>query len=162
MGERPDENNLQKNNRQKPTKRNPRQSFGRTGERTQNHEGKANTDWSLGDRVWADLFDPLCTKDGDLAERAAKLFMYLLMELENEGAKGATNAAICIENALDRIFPYTPVGQTCKILFLVSLGKDFPAKPDSLAVLSEAMKRTRAALKRASDEQPRQRKRSRR
>lgn len=123
---------------------------------------KNHTDWSLGDRVWADLFDPLFARDGDLAERAAKLFMYLLLELENEGPKGATNAAICIENALDRIFPYTPVGRTCKILFLVSLGKDFPAKTDSLAVLSEAMKRARAALKRASAEEPEQRKRSRR
>ena len=123
---------------------------------------KDKIDWRLGERVWADLFDPLSVNDEDLALRAAKLFRYLLLELENEGAKGAANAAICIENALDRIFLRTPVGRTCKILFLVSLGEDFPAKPNSLAVLSEAMKRMRAALKQASDEQPKQRKRSRR
>lgn len=34
------------------------------------------------------------------------------------------------------------------ILFQVSLGKDFPAQSDRLAVLSEAMKQTRAALER--------------
>lgn len=128
----------------------------------QDHEEKAKTDWWLDDRVWIDLFAPLFAKDGSLADRAAKLFDYLLLELENGGSKGATHAAICIENALDRIFPYTSLGRTCKILFLVSLGKDFPAKRDSLAVLSEAMKRTRAALERGPDKQPRQRKRSRR
>jgi hypothetical protein len=35
------------------------------------------------------------------------------------------------------------------ILFQVSLGEDFPAKNDTLAVLSEAIVRVEAALKRA-------------
>lgn len=127
----------------------------------QDHE-ENKTDWCLDDRVCAELFAPLFAKDGSLADRAAKLFDYLLLELENGGAKGATHAAISIENALDRIFPYTSLGRTCKVLFLVSLGKDFPAQPDELAVLSEAMQRTRAALERGPDKPLKKRKRSRR
>lgn len=128
----------------------------------QNHEEKAKTDLWLDDRVWIDLFAPLFAEDGSLADRAAKLFDYLLLELENGGSKGATHAAICIESALQLIFPYTSLGRTCMILFQVSLGKDFPAKPDTLAVLSEAMKRTRLALERGPDKQPSHRKRLRR
>lgn len=98
------------------------------------------------DSVWLDLFEPLFfAEDTNVAERAATLFHSLLVELEN-GPKGTTNAAICIENALRLIFPYTRMGRGCMILFQVSLGRDFPSNKDSLAMLSEAMKRTRAAL----------------
>jgi hypothetical protein len=103
-------------------------------------------DSSFDDSVWLDLFEPLFfAEDTSVVERAAKLFHGLLVELEN-GPKGITNAAVCIENALRLIFPYTKMGRACMILFQVSLGKDFPAHKDSLAILSEAMKRTRAAL----------------
>jgi hypothetical protein len=70
-------------------------------------------------------------------------FDYLLLEMEN-GTKGSTQVGICIENALRLIFPYTSVGRTCMILFQVSLGKDFPVQPDTLATLAEAMRRTEA------------------
>lgn len=121
-----------------------------------------DSQWSLDDRVWLDLFEPLFfAEDTRKADGAAKLFHSLLAEIE-DGSKGITNAAICIENALRLIFPFTKMGRACMILFQVSLGKDFPAKADSLAILSEAMKRTRAALERASRSQPKpRRKRSR-
>lgn len=107
-------------------------------------------DSSFDDSVWLDLFGPLYfSADTRQADRAARLFHDLLVELEN-GPMGATNAAICIENALRLIFPYTKMGRACMILFQVSLGKDFPSRKDSLAVLSEAMKRTKAALERGS------------
>jgi len=115
------------------------------------------------DSVWLDLFEPLHYEgDTEVADRAAKLLDHLLLEIE-DGPMGVTNAAISIENALRLIFPFTAMGRACMILFLVSLGKDFPAKSDSFAVLSEAMKQTRAALERGPDKRSRrQRKRSRR
>lgn len=109
-------------------------------------------DSSFDETVWLGLFEPLFAEDGSLADRAAKLFDGLLTELEN-GPKGVTRAAICIEDALRLIFPFTSLGRACMIMFLVSLGKDFPAQRDTLDVLSEAMKRTKAALKHASIKQ---------
>ena len=108
-------------------------------------EVNSKTDSWRDERVWLELFQPLFAEDGDLADRAAKLFDYLLLEIDN-GQKGVTHVAICLENALRLIFPYTSVGRTCMILFQVSLGKDFPPHPDTLAALTEAMKRTRIAL----------------
>jgi hypothetical protein len=99
------------------------------------------------ERVWLELFQPLFAGDGDLADRAAKLFDYLLLELDN-GPKGITHVGIALENALRLIFPYTSLGHACMILFQVSLGKDFPPQADTLATLTEAMKRTKAALER--------------
>lgn len=113
------------------------------------------------ERVWLELFQPLFAKDGDLADRAAKLFDSLLLEMDN-GPKGITHVSICLENALRLIFPYTRLGHACMILFQVSLGKDFPPKADALATLTEAMKRTKAALQRGPVRMKQQRKHSRR
>jgi len=106
---------------------------------------KAKTALCLDERVWLELFQPLFAGDGDLAERTAKLVDNLLLELD-KGPMGVTRVGICLENALRLIFPYTPVGRACMILFQVSLDKNFPPKPDTLATLTEAMKRTKAAL----------------
>jgi hypothetical protein len=113
------------------------------------------------ERVWLELFQPLFAEDGNLADRAAKLFDYLSLEIEN-GPNGTTRVGICLENALRLIFPYTSVGRTCMILFQVSLGKDFPPQPDTLATLTEAMKRTKTALERGPDRSRQRRKQSRR
>ena len=99
------------------------------------------------ERVWLELFQPLFARDGDLADRAAKLFDYLSLEIEN-GPQGITHVGTCLENAFRLIFPYTSMGRACMILFQVSLGKDFPREPDTLATLTEAIKRTKAALER--------------
>lgn len=116
-----------------------------------------DSQWWLDDKVWLDLFKPLFfAADTKQADHAAKLFHDLLAEIE-QGPKGITTAAICIENALRLIFPFTKMGRACMILFQVSLGKDFPAKTDSLAVLSEAIKRTKAALERSPVSQPKKR-----
>lgn len=102
-----------------------------------------NPDSSFDDTVWLDLFEPLFfAEDTGVAERVAKLLDHLLTEIDR-GPEGITNAALSIEKALRLIFPFTRTGRACMILFQVSLGKDFPAQKDSLAVLSEAMKRTR-------------------
>ena len=113
------------------------------------------------ERVWLELFQPLFARDGDLADRAAKLFDYLSLEIDN-GPMGVTHVSTCIENAFRLIFPCTSMGRACMILFQVSLGKDFPAQPDTLDTLTEAMKRTKAALERGPVSQKKRRKRSRR
>lgn len=120
------------------------------------YKDKSKTDLWNDERVWLELFQPLFADDGDLAERAAKLFDCLSLELD-KGPMGITHVGISLENALRLIFPYTATGRACMILFQVSLGKDFPAKADSLAIISEAMKRTRVALERASRSQSKQR-----
>lgn len=125
------------------------------------HKDKSKTDQWNDERVWLELFQPLFAEDGDLAERAAKLFDCLSLELD-KGSMGITHVGICLENALRLIFPYTPTGRACMILFQVSLGKDFPPQPDTLATLTEAMKRTKAALERGPVRQRKRRKQSRR
>lgn len=114
-------------------------------------------------KAWSDLFKHLFYEsDSSTADHTAKLLNYMLLELD-KGPKGIDNAASCIEDALRLLFPFTSVGRTCWILFLVSLDPDFPAKPDSSAVLSEAMKLAKAALERGPvSEQKQRRKRSRR
>ena|SRR6266404_2799988 len=107
----------------------------------------------LGDKVWLDLLEPMLFEDSALADQAAKLWHYLLLEIES-GPEGVTRAAVCLENALRLTFPFTTTYQACMILFQESLGDDFPAKKDSLAVLSEAIVRVKAALRRAARSHP--------
>jgi hypothetical protein len=107
----------------------------------------------LGDKVWLDLLEPMLFEDSALADRAAKLWHYLLIEIES-GPEGVTRAAVCLENALRLTFPFTTTYQACMILFQESLGNDFPDQKDSLAVLSEAIVRVKAALKRAARSHP--------
>ena len=102
----------------------------------------------LSDQVWLDLLEPMLSDDSALADRAAKLWHYLMVEIES-GPEGITNAAVCLENALRLTFPFTTTYQTCMALFQESLGDDFPAKENSLEVLSEAIVRVRTARKRA-------------
>jgi hypothetical protein len=102
----------------------------------------------LGDKVWLDLLEPMLFEDSALADRAAKLWHHLLLEIES-GPEGVTRAAVCLENALRLTFPFTTTYQACMILFQESLGDDFPAKNDSLEVLSEAIVRVKSALRRA-------------
>lgn len=107
-------------------------------------------EWAwLGDQVWLDLLEPMLFEDSALADRAAKLWHYMLVEIES-GPDGVTNAAVCLENALRLTFPFTTTYQACMILFQESLGDDFPAKTGSLEVLSEAMIRVKRALRRAA------------
>lgn len=111
-------------------------------------DDKTEPKWLDEDKVWLDLLEPMLLEDPALADRAARLWHYLLAEIER-GPEGVTRAAQCIENALRLTFPFTKTYRACMILFQVSLGDDFPAKDDSLEVLSEAIVRVRAALKRA-------------
>lgn len=101
----------------------------------------------LDDQVWLELLEPILLKDPGLAERAAKLWHHLLAEIES-GPEGVTRAAQSLKNALRLTFPFTKTYKACMILFQVTLGDDFPAQKDSLAVMSEAIVRIKAALKR--------------
>jgi hypothetical protein len=115
--------------------------------------------WWLDNDIWLDLLRPLFHEDSSQADRAAKLFYRLLGEIES-GEEGVTHAAICIENALRLTFPFTDTYRACEIFFQVSLGENFPPNLDSIALLTEAMKRTKAALERASKSQPKRRRKS--
>lgn len=114
-----------------------------------------DSQWWLDDRVWLDLFEPLFNENPELADRAAKLWHRLLAELE-DGSKGVTHAMICIENALMLTFPFTYTYRACRVFYQVSLGENFPPNLDTMARLTEAMKRTKAALVRGPVSQPKQ------
>ena len=96
----------------------------------------------LSDQVWLDLLEPMLSEDSARADRAAKLWHHLLVQIES-GPEGVTNAAVCLENALRLTFPFTSTYKACMILFQESLGDDFPPKDDSLEVLSEAIVRVK-------------------
>lgn len=106
---------------------------------------KDESQWWLDDDLWLELFGPLFSENPELADHAAKLWHRLLAKIE-DGPEGVTHAAICIENALHLTFPFTNTYHACRILFEVSLGEKFPPNLDTMALLTEAMKRTRAAL----------------
>lgn len=119
-----------------------------------------DSQWWLDDMVWLDLFNPAFHENSSKADRAAKLWHRLLAEIES-GEEGATRVAWCLENALRLTFPFTDTYRACEILFQVSLGENFPPNLDSIELLTEAMKRTKAVLERASRSQSkRRRKRS--
>jgi hypothetical protein len=115
-----------------------------------------DSQWWLDDRVWLDMFEPLFAEDPKQADRAAKLWHRLLAEIESR-EEGVTHAAICIENALRLTFPFTETYRACRILFEVSLGKNFPPNREPMALLTEAMKQTKVALDRASRSQSKRR-----
>lgn len=64
-----------------------------------------NPKW-LNDQAWLDLLEPMLLEDPALAERAAKLWHHLLVEIES-GPEGATRVAEFLENAL-QLTSHTP------------------------------------------------------
>ena len=118
-----------------------------------------DSEWWPDDRVWLDLFNPTFREDSSKAARAAKLWHQLLSELES-GPRGATRVAWCLENALRLTFPFTDTYHACRILFEVSLDETFPSNLNTMELLTEAMKRTRAALQ-AAESRPRKKRRRR-
>ncbi len=119
-----------------------------------------NRQWWLDDSIWLDLFIPALRENSGKAERAAKLFQSLLMEIENS-PQGTGRAIECLENALRLAFSFTAMYRTCHILFQASLADDFPRDLDSIERLTEAMKRVNAELRRASKSRPKKRRRAR-
>ena len=117
-----------------------------------------DSEWWLDDQVWLDLFNPTFHEDSSKADRAAKLWHQLLAEIES-GPQGATRVAWCLENALRLTFPFTETYHACRILFDVSLGESFPPNLDTMELLTEAMKRTRAALRDAESKTTQKRQR---
>jgi len=109
--------------------------------------------WWLDDDLWLDLFTPLFWEYPELADHAAKLSHRLLDKIE-DGPEGVTQAAICIENALRLTFPFTNTYHACRILFEVSLGENFPPDLDTTALLTEALRRTKAAQEQGPVSEP--------
>ncbi|PYP88996.1 MAG: hypothetical protein DMF61_04665 [Blastocatellia bacterium AA13] len=101
---------------------------------------------------WPDLLALALDKDPHRAERVARLFHYLLADIES-GPEGATRAIESLENAFRLAFSFTKTYRTCLILFMVSLGEDFPPDLDSMELLTEAMRRLKVELRRASRSQ---------
>ena len=103
-------------------------------------------DW-LSEERWLDLLAPALDKDPDRADRVAKLFHYLLVEIES-GPKGSTRAIQSLESAFRLTFSFTKTYRACLILFMASLGEDFPPDLGSIELLMEAMSRLEAEMKR--------------
>ena len=108
-----------------------------------------NRQWWLDDSVWLDLFIPALRENSGNAERAAKLFHSLLVEIENN-PQGAVRAIECLERALRLAFSFTSMYRTCHILFQASLADDFQPNLGSMERLTEAMRQVKIELRRAS------------
>ena len=115
-----------------------------------------DSQWWLDDSVWLDLFIPALHGDSAKAERAAKLFHRLLVEIENDPCD-SLRVIECLERGLRLAFSFTPMYRTCHILFQASLADNFPSDLDSMERVTEAANRVRAELKRASRSQPKAR-----
>jgi hypothetical protein len=61
---------------------------------------------TLEDLPWLELFAAAFTEDSALAEQAARLWHYLVTEIER-GPEGATNARHHLERAIRLTFPFT-------------------------------------------------------
>ena len=64
----------------------------------------------LDDEVWLELLEPMMMDDPTRADRAARLWSYLLSEIDS-GPEGVVRARQCLENALRVTFPFS---QTCR------------------------------------------------
>ena len=76
------------------------------------------------DNIWLELFEAAFQEDGALAERAARLWHYLLCQIES-GPEGITCARQSLENAIRIAFPFTETFRSCRNLFEASLSETF-------------------------------------
>ena len=72
------------------------------------------------DMIWLELFEAAFMDDGKLAERAARLWQYLVSQIES-GPEGITNARQSLETAIRLIFPFTEIYKSCRDQFEASL-----------------------------------------
>ena len=72
------------------------------------------------DEIWLEIFEAAFLDDPDVAVKAARLFHYLLMQIES-GPQGITNARQCLENGIRLVFPFTANYKACRDKFEESL-----------------------------------------
>ena len=92
------------------------------------------------DSIWLELFEAAFLDDDSVAEQAAKLWYYLLSQIES-GPKGITAARQCLENGIRLTFPFTTTYKTCRSLFELSLAEDFDPENAPLTILKAAMQK---------------------
>ena len=98
--------------------------------------------------VWLDLLIPALREDPEQAERAARFFHSLLVDIE-ENPQGSVRAIECLETALMVASHSLQCIGRVIFCFQASLGEDFPSGLDSMERVAEAMRRVKAELKRA-------------
>ena len=101
-----------------------------------------DTEAWLDDEVWLELLEPMLMEDAALALRAAKLWHYLLSEIES-GPLGITHARQCLENAIRLTFSFTEAHKACRTLFELSLADDFKEDNDPVTILTNAIDRAK-------------------
>ena len=72
------------------------------------------------DALWLELFEQAFSDNAALAEKAARLWQYLLTQIES-GPAGATEARHCLERAIRLTFPFTEMYRDCRDRFEDSL-----------------------------------------
>jgi hypothetical protein len=70
--------------------------------------------------LWLELFEGAFSDDAALAEKAARLWQYLLTQIES-GPEGVTHARDCLERAIRLTFPFTEMYKECRDRFEASL-----------------------------------------
>jgi hypothetical protein len=77
--------------------------------------------WYYDDDLWLDLIGEL---DDSQAEHMARLLHLLIKKIQKPN--GAFKVRCCLENGRRVIFPFTPFGNECKLLFIESLHQPGP------------------------------------
>ena len=94
----------------------------------------------MNDNDFLELFDATFLEDPALAERAAKLWHYLLTEIER-GPEGITQARNWLEQAIRHTFPFTRTYFLCRELFEDSLAEGSEAPLAALMKLKAESER---------------------
>jgi len=94
----------------------------------------------LDDSIWLEIFEFAFLEDPTAAESAARMWHYLLTEIER-GPEGMTNARQCLENAIRVTFPFTETYRACRTLFDMCLEEGFNPRNSPLTVLNSAIER---------------------
>ena len=80
---------------------------------------------SFDDDAWRDLFENAFFEDSALADKAAKLWHYLLSEIQ-DGEGGVNRARDWLEHSIRLTFPYTETFRACRERFEAALGEEAP------------------------------------
>ena len=76
------------------------------------------------DEIWLEIFDATFLDNPDLAVKAARLWHYLLTQIES-GPQGITHARQCLQNGIRLVFPFTASYKACRDRFEASLADRF-------------------------------------
>ena len=82
-------------------------------------------DLQFSDRIWLEVFEGAFLNDAELAGEAARLWRYLLDQIE-AGPEGITRARQALEIGIRVAFPFTPEYQQARERFESSLESPQP------------------------------------